>query len=123
MLVGIALIVLYILCCAFTAYYRTAYNKIPLAVGGPGMDYREEARRLFEAIAGYGLGGSSIAMFGRVGGTWKGGRPHPCAGVGREGSGAGFRSLCGLHGAPGHTRAGLRLGCVLHCRWHLHQGR
>ncbi len=31
----------------------------------------EEAKRLFEAIAGYGLGGSSIAMFGRVGGTWR----------------------------------------------------
>lgn len=28
----------------------------------------EEYRKLYEAIAGYGLGGSTIAMFGRVGG-------------------------------------------------------
>jgi inorganic pyrophosphatase len=26
------------------------------------------ARKLFECLAGYGLGGSSIALFGRVGG-------------------------------------------------------
>jgi inorganic pyrophosphatase len=25
-------------------------------------------RRLFELVAGYGLGGSSVALFGRVGG-------------------------------------------------------
>jgi H+-translocating diphosphatase len=27
-----------------------------------------EARVLFESIAGYGLGGSTVALFGRVGG-------------------------------------------------------
>ena len=57
MLVGIALIVLYILCCCFTIYFRAH------------PDHPEEAKRLFECIAGYGLGGSSIAMFGRVGGA------------------------------------------------------
>ena len=56
MLCGIALIVLYILCCAYTAYFRV------------NVFHADEAHRMFEAIAGYGLGGSSIAMFGRVGG-------------------------------------------------------
>jgi len=56
MLCGIALIVLYILCCAYTAYFRV------------NVFHPDEAHRMFEAIAGYGLGGSSIAMFGRVGG-------------------------------------------------------
>merc|ERR1719223_1880071 len=32
------------------------------------FDYTSEAVKLFECIAGFGLGGSSIAMFGRVGG-------------------------------------------------------
>ena len=56
MLCGIALIVLYILCCCFTIYFRA------------NVYHRSEAHRLFECIAGYGLGGSAIAMFGRVGG-------------------------------------------------------
>ena len=30
--------------------------------------YGDDWKGLFEAIAGYGLGGSSIALFGRVGG-------------------------------------------------------
>lgn len=30
--------------------------------------YKDNWEGLFEAIAGYGLGGSSIALFGRVGG-------------------------------------------------------
>ena len=30
--------------------------------------FRKDTRELYEAIAGYGLGGSSIALFGRVGG-------------------------------------------------------
>ena len=40
----------------FRLYYTDAYDN----------EYDTEA--LFEAIAGYGLGGSSIALFGRVGG-------------------------------------------------------
>lgn len=29
---------------------------------------KDQARELFEFIAGYGLGGSTVALFGRVGG-------------------------------------------------------
>ena len=54
---------LYILILLFRLYYSDA------------MDYTDDwetsaeaTQRLFEAIAGYGLGGSSIALFGRVGG-------------------------------------------------------
>ena len=34
----------------------------------PAQVYGEDWEGVFEAIAGYGLGGSSIALFGRVGG-------------------------------------------------------
>jgi inorganic pyrophosphatase len=51
-LTSLALMVLFILIRAFETVY-------PLET---------HAKELFEAIAGYGLGGSSIAMFGRVGG-------------------------------------------------------
>ena len=54
-LCGVSLIVLYILC----LFYKTAFTD---AKGN--VSYKD----LFECIAGYGLGGSSIAMFGRVGG-------------------------------------------------------
>lgn len=47
---------LYILILLFRLYYSNAFND-PI-----------ETESLFEAIAGYGLGGSSIALFGRVGG-------------------------------------------------------
>jgi len=51
-LTSLALLVLFIL-------IRIFETKYPLS---------SDAKKLFEAIAGYGLGGSSIAMFGRVGG-------------------------------------------------------
>jgi inorganic pyrophosphatase len=51
-LCGLGLLVLYFL----LAIYRTMYSE------------ETEWAELMEAIAGYGLGGSSIAMFGRVGG-------------------------------------------------------
>ena len=43
-------------------------------MGGEGTQAEKEelamdiTRRLFELVAGYGLGGSSVALFGRVGG-------------------------------------------------------
>jgi H(+)-translocating pyrophosphatase len=49
---SLALLVLFVLIKVFETQY-------PLAT---------DAKKLFEAISGYGLGGSSIAMFGRVGG-------------------------------------------------------
>ncbi|CAK4496634.1 unnamed protein product [Aphanomyces euteiches] len=51
-LTSLALLVLFILIISFETVY-------PLAT---------DAKRLFEAVAGYGLGGSTIALFGRVGG-------------------------------------------------------
>jgi Na+/H+-translocating membrane pyrophosphatase len=60
-LVGIALLILHILISVYSyLYLPTTY------------DSNEEAlkshRMLFEMIAGYGLGGSTVALFGRVGG-------------------------------------------------------
>jgi H(+)-translocating pyrophosphatase len=49
---GLALGLLFVLMVVFNAVY----------------DYREQPEVLFECIAGYGLGGSCIALFGRVGG-------------------------------------------------------
>ena len=66
MLCGIALLVLYTLACLFAAYFKANPTR--------GSDSDEshivavDAKRLFESLSGYGLGGSSIAMFGRVGG-------------------------------------------------------
>ena len=53
-LCGLSLGILYILC----LIYRGNYD----------LTDAENAQSLFECVAGYGLGGSSIAMFGRVGG-------------------------------------------------------
>jgi len=49
---------LYVLIMLFRLYYSDAFGE-----GG-----EESTAALFEAIAGYGLGGSSVALFGRVGG-------------------------------------------------------
>ena len=53
-LVSLALLVLQLL----IIVYKSLLN--------PSDD--EQARHMFEAIAGYGLGGSTVALFGRVGG-------------------------------------------------------
>jgi inorganic pyrophosphatase len=55
-LCGLSLGTLYILC----LMYKGAFADF--------LDDAGQAQALFECIAGYGLGGSSIAMFGRVGG-------------------------------------------------------
>jgi len=57
-LVSAAIIMLYILMQICKGYYTAA-----MTVGGA-----EQTRAMFEAIAGYGLGGSTVALFGRVGG-------------------------------------------------------
>jgi len=71
-LVGLALLVLEILVLAF----RGAWYAGALELGLKGVTDENEknkiageaTRVLFELIAGYGLGGSSVALFGRVGG-------------------------------------------------------
>mmetsp|Transcript_15012 Transcript_15012/g.18969 ORF Transcript_15012/g.18969 Transcript_15012/m.18969 type:complete len:345 (-) Transcript_15012:1327-2361(-) len=60
-LVGLALLVLIMLIKAYKAHLADE-----LIVGGKVQ--AEAWKRLFEAIAGYGLGGSTVALFGRVGG-------------------------------------------------------
>ena len=65
-LVGLALLVLELIMITFKAtWFDGAYAAM--------SDKSEEktadlVRRLFELVAGYGLGGSSVALFGRVGG-------------------------------------------------------
>lgn len=58
-LCGLSLVILYIMC----LIYRQIFGIQGLYAGGGN-----NVVVLFECIAGYGLGGSSIAMFGRVGG-------------------------------------------------------
>jgi len=55
-LVALGLIVLYFLIMLFNLHWPSAYGD------------HEATRLMYEALAGYGLGGSSIALFGRVGG-------------------------------------------------------
>jgi len=65
-LVGLALLVLEIIVIAYkAAWFDGALSKIE----NPTDDQvKDLVRRLFELVAGYGLGGSSVALFGRVGG-------------------------------------------------------
>lgn len=62
-LVGTALMILYMLIKVYAYLYMPksrAYDD--------QYDLLESYRHLFEAVAGYGLGGSTVALFGRVGG-------------------------------------------------------
>lgn len=58
-LCGLSLIILYILCLIYKAVW---------GISGTYDNGSKNVLALFECIAGYGLGGSCIAMFGRVGG-------------------------------------------------------
>jgi len=53
---SLAIIVLFILVNLIKLYYKDAYTS------------KEVTQKMYQCIAGYGLGGSSIALFGRVGG-------------------------------------------------------
>merc|ERR1719199_1800044 len=55
-LCSLSLMILYCLC--------ALYRNLLTTSDGTGIDYEA----LFECVAGYGLGGSAIALFGRVGG-------------------------------------------------------
>jgi H(+)-translocating pyrophosphatase len=74
-LVGLALLVLEILVLAFRSFWYTQaleakFKELPGDENSAKRDKiaMEATRVLFELIAGYGLGGSSVALFGRVGG-------------------------------------------------------
>jgi len=58
-LVALGLVMLYVVLQLFKMYWGTTFSE--------SFD-RIATRTMFEAVAGYGLGGSSIALFGRVGG-------------------------------------------------------
>jgi len=60
-LVGIALLVLAVLMVVYKSMYL---GEIETDLAKRAEQYKE----LFEVLAGYGLGGSSVALFGRVGG-------------------------------------------------------
>lgn len=60
LLTGLALLVLYAVCCIFSTQYTLTQDST--------SENMENHKKLFECIAGFGLGGSCIAMFGRVGG-------------------------------------------------------
>jgi len=62
-LVCLGILVLFILCTGFKKHFDHAVE-----VYGTGATYNEDTTHMFEAIAGYGLGGSTVALFGRVGG-------------------------------------------------------
>lgn len=56
-LCGLALLMVFVLCELYRTHFKD-WDKV-------GSD---DVKRLFECVAGFGLGGSSIALFGRVGG-------------------------------------------------------
>eukprot|EP00466_Bigelowiella_natans_P000779 jgi/Bigna1/57782/fgenesh1_pm.29_\ len=58
-LVASSILVLFIIVECYALYFKDAFTN---------KDSMYNTRMMYEAIAGYGLGGSSIAMFGRVGG-------------------------------------------------------
>lgn len=60
-LVSIGLLVLFILVNAYHLYFKDAFS-------ADSEDGQEVTKNMYEAVAGYGLGGSSVALFGRVGG-------------------------------------------------------
>eukprot|EP01047_Picozoa_sp_COSAG01_P077551 COSAG01_NODE_14008_length_1508_cov_6.591909_1_plen_344_part_10 len=59
-LTGLSLLALYALANCYRMFHDPA--------GGDDEQNSQAATKLFECVAGFGLGGSSIAMFGRVGG-------------------------------------------------------
>ena len=63
-LVGLALLVLEIIIITFKAGF---YDKHAESAS-TDEEQQELVRRLFELVAGFGLGGSTVALFGRVGG-------------------------------------------------------
>lgn len=77
-LVGLALLILEVIIATFrAAWFDSALESLNLDTeAAAGTDQEKEnrkkvgdlVRRLFELVAGYGLGGSAVALFGRVGG-------------------------------------------------------
>lgn len=64
MLVGLALLILQLI----IIVYRELFLTTERATGKTEEQQLEDVRLMFEMISGYGLGGSTVALFGRVGG-------------------------------------------------------
>jgi H(+)-translocating pyrophosphatase len=67
-LVGLALLVLHLILISFKSAWFEPSLEALLKVEHTKEDIQDLVRRLFELVAGYGLGASSVALFGRVGG-------------------------------------------------------
>lgn len=71
-LVGVALLFLEIIILVYKSVWFDKNLETVLEKAGEGKEkdaaVRDLVRRLFEFVAGYGLGGSTVALFGRVGG-------------------------------------------------------
>lgn len=73
-LVGLALLILHLILITFKfTWFDAELDSITKDCKAPynqecENNVKELVRRLFELVAGYGLGGSSVALFGRVGG-------------------------------------------------------
>jgi inorganic pyrophosphatase len=63
-LTGVGVLVLYVSTCLYSLYKKFSTNGLASDVDGT----YGHSQALFECVAGFGLGGSSIALFGRVGG-------------------------------------------------------
>lgn len=67
-LVGLALLVLHLILVSFkSAWFQPSLDEL-VKGSYEKEDVQELVRRLFELVAGYGLGASTVALFGRVGG-------------------------------------------------------
>jgi inorganic pyrophosphatase len=68
-LVGLALLVLELVVIVIKAsWFDAELAKIVAADCASSQEVSDLVRRMFELVAGFGLGGSTVALFGRVGG-------------------------------------------------------
>lgn len=67
-LVGLALLILQVIIIIYKAIYLSGRNYGPVIPNKPVDEKANPIKELFETVSGYGLGGSTVALFGRVGG-------------------------------------------------------
>ena len=67
-LVGLALLILQIIIIIYKAIYLDGRKYGPVNPKVPVEEDKNPIKQLFETVSGYGLGGSTVALFGRVGG-------------------------------------------------------
>lgn len=67
-LVGLALLILQIIIIIYKAIYLNGRKYGPVIPNAPVAEEANPIKQLFETVSGYGLGGSTVALFGRVGG-------------------------------------------------------